>query len=480
MTPFEVVSSKYAYPERVGPNPFIPHPLQIGAINTLAPLDRQGEWMDMGTGKTFVATWCALYLLMKMGHPVLVIMPPILIRQWAKWLRLITPSPSIVEFRNSKRGKGKGAAQAERDALSLNADFILVGYQIFRKEFSRFAQHFAGRRFTLILDEAQHIGSLDAQIHDLVAELAIGQTPILLSGTPSDPVINAYGLIKFTAPGSYRNFKHFKAEHVDEYDFFKRPSKYCNLELLNQNLAKNSVRILFTDMYDSAQEPLVSLREYDLAEDHQRLYRKMADEQLLLMPDGGKLDLTSATRLVHALGQVIVNYGHFSGNEKHHSTTLDMIEEKMEQLGEHGKLLVFAHYKLSIAKLVSTFSKYGAVGINSEVTAAQKERNKERFIDDPKCRLIAVQYRSAALGLDGLQWVCNNGVMLEPPQQPYLIRQAIGRLQRGGQKYRVMFDIMIAERTLQVRAFKNLLNNDEIVNQTIRNKEDLRRMVYGE
>jgi hypothetical protein len=477
LTPFELVNQHYKVPAHIEPRP-----LQIEAINELAPLKRQGEWLDMGTGKTFVSTWCALYWHILQGLPVIVLMPPILIRQWANWLSSITPAPSFVEYvaKPKQRNGEKVSAASQRAALDLNVQFILCGYQIFYKERARFQEHFAGREFCVIADEASYIGSLDANIHDFVYDLAIGQHVMMLSGTPSDPPLISYGLMKFTAPGSYRNYKHFLAEHVEEWDFFDRPKKYCNLDILNANLAKNSKRVLFSDMYDSTEEPHVALREYDLEPAHAKLYRKIADEQLLEMPDGGKLDLTSATRLIHALGQLIVNYGHFSGNEKHRSSALDLIDEKMEEMGTHGKLVVFAHYRLTVAHMVQQYKRYGAVGINSEVSATNKEKHKQRFMHDDKCRMIVVQYQSAALGLDGLQSVSHRMVLFEPPQAPRYIRQAIGRLYRGGQKYRVMVDIGVAEQTLQVRAFKNLLNNDEVINATIRNKEDLRRMVYGQ
>lgn len=51
MTPFETVLTYYTFPERIKP-----HPLQIETINDLAPLPNSGEWLDMGTGKSFCST----------------------------------------------------------------------------------------------------------------------------------------------------------------------------------------------------------------------------------------------------------------------------------------------------------------------------------------------------------------------------------------------------------------------------------------
>lgn len=466
MTPYEVVEANFTLPAHIKK-----HPLQVGVVNRTADLNNSGHWLDMGTGKTLVSTACALYHRIAFGNQLtLVIMPPLLIPQWGRWLRSITPAQRVVEYRGTP---------AKRKGMALDGDFLLVGIQIFKKEYAKFVGAVAGKRFTLIVDEATMLGNIETNNHEKVFEIAVGQQQLLLSGTPLNKPIDTYALMKFTAPGTYRNLKHFESEHVEERDFYGLPTRYRNLDVLKSSLMINSERVLFEDMYSDTEEPLFIPFEYDLCAAHYKLYKRLAEEELLRLPDGGKIDGTTANKLRHALGQIIVNWGHFSGVEGDTSDAVLMLQQTLDELGD-GKLVVFAMYRMTVAVLKAKLSKYGAVTVNSEVTPTQKEKNLQRFMSDPKCRVIVIQFVSGGKGLDGLQHVCNDAVFIEPCLQPRDFHQCVGRLKRMGQKKRVRVRMAIANRTTQVRGFKLLLDNDETVNEVIRNATDLRKAIFGE
>lgn len=464
MTPFETVLSYYTFPERIKP-----HPKQIEVINDLAPLHNSGEWLDMGTGKTFCSTATGLYHKIVWGNQIIAIMPPILLRQWGRWLAEIKPALTVTEYRGTPK---------QREALDLDVDFILVGVQIFKKDYQRFLDHFSGKAYTVILDEATFAGNIESDNHQKVYDFTIGHPVIPLTGTPMNSVMDAYGLMKFTAPGTYRNYREFFNLHVEEVDFYKKPIKFQNLDLLASNMEINTKRILFEDMYPETELPLYDPITYDLDPNHYKLYKKLAEEELLKLPDGGKIDGTTANKLTHALGQIVCNWGHFSGVPSHVATAVEMIEQKLAELGD-GKLLVFAHYKMTVAFLKAHLKKYGVVTVNSEVSDTQKDRHVQTFIHDPRCRVMVAQFISAGKGLDGMQQCANHVFFVEPCQQPRDFHQAVRRLHRLGQKRRVHVMMGIANGTTQVRAFKNLLNNDATVNQVIRSAVDLRAAIFG-
>ena len=260
---------------------------------------------------------------------------------------------------------------------------------------------------------------------------------------------------------------------------FNNVTEWDNLDLLAKNMTVNAKRVLLEDIYDEMPEVTYTPLEYDLDPKHARLYRKLAEEELLRLPDGGKIDATTANKLTHALGQIIVNYGHFAGDSSLVSKSLDMAEELLEELGD-GKLLMFANYRMSIALLVEKLAKYGAVGVNSEVTSSQKEKNIEKFIHDPSCRVMVAQVRSAGFGLDGLQAVANTIFYIEPCSSPRDFHQSVARLVRQGQSRPVQVYMGVAAGTLQRRAFNNLMKNDSLVNSVIRNAADLRDLVLGD
>lgn len=470
MTPFETILQHYRFPERIGDNPFIPHPLQIDAINTLASLVGEGHYHGMGSGKTFIATACTLYHKIRYSHRVIAVMPPLLLKQWARWLKLISPALSVCVY---------AGTPAQRRALSLDVDFVLVGVQIFKKEYARFVEFFRGKPFSLIIDEpTQFMSSINSDAHDKLHDFQIGHPVLLLTGTPGTNPMHAYSMIKFVTPGTYRNRKQFEDVHVGDRDFFGHPSRWKNLDVLNENLMRNAGRILFEDMYSAAEPPLVVPFHYDLEPEHLRLYRKLAEDEVLKIEEG-KIDATAVSKLTHALGQIIVNWGHFAADHSKVSNSLKVIDERLDELGE-SKLLVFCHYKMTAALLASRFARLCAGVINGEATAKQRERAKDRFIDEPKARLLVLQTKSGAFGLDGLQHVCNTCLFIEPTMQPDVLHQAIARLYRTGQRNRVRAYFGIADGTLQVRRFRALLKNDGVANQVIRNAHDLRQMIFGE
>ena len=462
MTPTEIALSHYTLPFKL-------KPYQVEVVDDLGPLDEEGHYLDPGTGKTACSTVIALFRKIYYQERCVVIMPPILLKQWETWLRSIKPCPSVIKY---------AGTPAERKAMSLYADFVLVGIQIFKKEYARFEEFFKDKQYVTIVDEATMLSNIGTGNHEKVHDFTVGRPRLMLTGTPMNNPMDAYGLLKFVAPGLYRNMKQFERLHVAERDFFGNPSKWDNLDLLAKNMTVNAKRILLADVYDQMPEVSYIPLNYDLDPKHLKLYRKLAEEELLRLPDGGKIDATQATRLVHALGQIVANWGHFAGDPELEANIIELTKEKLDELGD-GKLLIFAHYRMTVALLADKLAKFGTVTVNSEVTQKQKENNLERFKTDPKCRVMVAQVKSAGYGLDKLQTVCNHVLYAEPCTSPRDFHQANARLIRLGQTKPVQVYMAIASGTLQARAFNNLLNKDEVVNQVIRNVADLRDMIFG-
>ena len=69
---------------------------------------------------------------------------------------------------------------------------------------------------------------------------------------------------------------------------------------------------------------------------------------------------------------------------------------------------------------------------------------------------------------------------LEAAAEPGLsVEACVARLKRIGQRKKVHVMLGIANGTVQARAFRNLLKNDELVNEVIRNASDLRNVIFG-
>ncbi len=118
-------------------------------------------------------------------------------------------------------------------------------------------------------------------------------------------------------------------------------------------------------------------------------------------------------------------------------------EAKVEQLvesiarvaAEAGKLVVFYYHNSVRVALQQRFPH--APIIKGGMTSLQKAAAVERFNKLAFASVMLVQLTSGGVGLDGLQHCASTGYIAELDWTPALLKQAIGRLRRLGQKHPV-------------------------------------------
>lgn len=461
MTPFQLVSQHYQLPVQY-------YPFQITAVDELGPLPEAGLYLDVGCGKTLTSIAAALYkLFTKQVHRVICIMPPILITNWSRNLSKIQ-GVSHTCYRGSP---------AQRKELNLNVDFLLVSYDIFKRDWAYLHDAYFNSTVLLICDEAQAVKNVGTATHKKVRDFAVCNQLMLLTGTPLSNPLDAYAYIKMVAPTIYRNQLQFEQIHVAKYDFFDKPVAWSNIDLLADNLKVNSQRVLKEDVLKDL--PPVTYTEllYDLSPKHAKLYNDIAETQLQAFDDGTKIDLTSASALFNAMQQLPCNAEHFSNGEIE-SSVLEMIDEIMTELGG-GKLVIFTKYIMTNRRLLEKFNKYGVRAVYGEVSPKQKQLNLDAFINDKSCKMILLQLQSAGAGLDGLQDVCSDVLFVELPPTAASFTQAVARVHRSGQHKNVNVRIAIALKTIQAYLWESVQDKDYLVNRCIRGPQDLRDAVMG-
>lgn len=100
-----------------------------------------------------------MYHQIKHGGHTIILMPPVLLRQWYKWLSSIGGIQSVLMY--------KGTPQQRRQ-LDLNAQFVLMSMDIFKRDFQRIYDFFEERNCTLIVDEAVCVKNPSTQNHRCV------------------------------------------------------------------------------------------------------------------------------------------------------------------------------------------------------------------------------------------------------------------------------------------------------------------------
>lgn len=432
----------------------------------MASVPAAGNFSDVGTGKTVVSTVASL---LRDGVQVtLVVVPPILIPQWVAWLEKVGGGP-VCRFQGPPKHRDNLPAESAR--------WVVMSHAIYRDSFPRWSRLGLSKTLELIVDEAhalKNAGSVlfKRTLHQPKAALQ------LLTGTPTSKPSDAYAYIKHKDPTLYRGYGHFEAVHVESRDFFGQVSAWRELELLSERLNAKTVRRTKEEVFGYDLSPIFQRIPYDLHPDHLKLYNRLIDEQLLLLPTGEKIDATTAQRLYHQMQQAVCNWNEFSGDPKNRSAIYDLVDEVVADTRcldpAKSKLIIFTHYKRTSRNLLAYLQPHAA-GAYSEVDSA---KSIERFLHDPACRILVGQPSSCGVGLNPAH-LCSEVLFVEAATVPLLMNQAIGRVDRKGQKVRPTVRFAAANRTIQPSLYSRLLANDELVAK-IEQIDSLRKKLRGE
>lgn len=451
--------------------PFTVAPLQYMDVLTAYRSGRFALFYDVGGGKTLVSTLIA----MMFDYPTVVVMPHILIKQWQRWLkRALIPDSEVYVYYGPKR-----------KATELTKHkWVLTSHAIFRQDKLKFREAYKGRKVTLLLDEAQVIKDVGSKIFKATEAFVGGENPFVpMSATPTAKPIDTYAYMKLKTPGLYRNLKHWEALHIDKVDIYGNPKSYANLDMLRDNFAINAAKRDKKDLFGYDLDPIIDPVPYELSPKHMALYRKLVEEQIYELPDGEKIDATTAQRMRHAMQQLVWNPAAFSGDPTDVATGFDLLDTLCEQVNfmptDRSKFVIWTYYRQSTERIVewmrSKFGNTGAVAYGG----SNSEKAVEAVMFDDKCRWMVANPLSVGAGLE-LQHVCWEMFFAEMVTTPIPNRQAIGRVDRPGQKYRPTIRIGQAEGTIQLQLFKDLLKNDEQTTYIERTKQSLRAALLGE
>lgn len=469
MTPYDKVKERYALP-------FELRPYQTNSVNNLlCPYQRAGLYDEPGTGKTAAATVFSLYWhLMEGTGPYIVLLPPILIPQWGAWLAAITD----LATGKSLSSVAYTGTPAQRKKLDLNQDYILTTYGLLKNDYEYLYDWLSSRPYGVLADEAHVIKNIESQTHKAVKHLAEGRVFAPMTGTPTTTPMDSYAYIKLLAPDIYRNKRHFERLHVGGRDEYDNVSEWINLDLLAENMKVHTSRILRREVRKEVPDVIYTPIKYELDPAHLDLYNRIAEERLVEFEDGSEIDAVSVQALRSALQQVVMNWADYDDVPGRVPKGLELIEETLDELGDR-KLVVVANFRRTNAYLLQALSKYKAVAVYGDVSPAEKQRAIRTFIEEKACRVILLQPQSAGFGVDGLQKVCSDMLIVEAPTTAPPFHQVVARLDREGQTEPVHCRIGVASGTVQVRMLKNLFDNDSLTNKVQGGYKDLRDMVYG-
>lgn len=154
MTNFAEFDKAYGFSEKAG---FKLSEMQVNDVHQFLLWDRSLNTYAVGCGKTVVSTVVAL---MRGKTQKLVLVPPILIDPWGKWLRQV--STGVVEYAGIPK---------ERKAMNVkSAHWLVMSYEIFRRDFARLEVELHGD-LEIIVDEAHSLKNQESVLYKYVARL---------------------------------------------------------------------------------------------------------------------------------------------------------------------------------------------------------------------------------------------------------------------------------------------------------------------
>lgn len=436
--------------------------------------------LPVGYGKTVIATCISLML---QPDTTVILVPPILIAQWVAWLGSIPGAGRVLGYIGSP---------AERRQLQVaGARWLVTSYQLFNNDVERLRKDLARCEVLTVVDECQALKGRGVLFKN-VRNFAAGRDLLLMSGTIASKPGDYYSYVKMNTPDVYASYAQFENIHVAERDVFKQPTKWHNLDLLQVNLNMRRVYRMKEEVHAALPKGRIIPVYYDLSKEHMALYRRLMEEQLLLLDDGGKIDATTATRLYHAAQQIVIDFGYFAGDPTKRSAIFDLIDDVADEINLGGetlvngiaqpasKLILWTTHR-SVSRLIGEHMEQRLAPLGKRAVMAFSEVDSKKsirqFLEDPDTVELTAQPGSAGAGLNP-QYLCWEAGFVQIPTTTIPFIQSTGRIDRKGQRYPPNNRLFVARGTVQERLLQNLFENDDLVNRAAGSKQGIKNLIF--
>lgn len=405
--------------------------------------------------------------------PCIIVCPSSVKTGWKKEWESINPNRSISVIEASKKKK-----DFTTDVIVVNYDLLGVSFPYVTKKGEK------KRRVELKFPEflqREYLAMVADEIHILKNAKAIRSKAFKLLSKNIDRIIGLSGTLIMNRPSELQNILQLLGRYNDifpdwEYfyyrycnmkitEFGRDSSSSCNIQELYEILNhycyfRKEKREVLTELPPIIEQvieiDLSNKKSYEKAEEDFITYLDKVD------PDKIERALRAETLVkLSSLFQLTIE-GKLKGIETY-------IEEWLEA-NEDEKLIVFGIHKDPLSKLIEKFKE--SCLITGEISASQKEKEKALFINDPSKKILFANIDCIGTGVDGLQKVCSNGIFIELPIKPSLLVQAIGRLERMGQKNSINISYLLALNSIDIKIWEVLKEKKNIVDIVVKGYED--------
>ena len=424
---------------------------------------------DVGLGKTFEAI---IYAETTNSFPCLVIVPASVKYNWGeKWSEIVGPKRdiSIIESTETKTRKN-----------NWNAEVVIINYDIIGKKQGRgatvkFKELTSTKWKMVIFDEAHFLKEKKSQ-RAKAAKIIIKPDDLkiqLLTGTAtmSKPVElwNLLLLIKsekYVAEDWYQFVRRYCGGYIGKFGWVTDGA--TNILELNQKLRDNCyIRREKKDVLKELPEVITEVIKVPIT--NKRAVIK-ATENIIdyILETKGDEAAEKAQEAEHLVALGTLRNLSIEGK-------LKAVESYLRDWSQSNeKLVVFGLHREPLDYLSK---KFKCDLIAGGVSSKDKQSIVKNWQVNDKQFLFA-NIESAGTGVDGLQNVCSNMIIIELPWRPSDLWQVIGRLDRSGQKNSPNIKYLLSDDTIDIQMWEMLQAKEEVIT-AVNKGQDIKKSDSG-
>lgn len=391
---------------------------------------------EMGTGKTIQ---CLAAAHAANAFPCLIVCPKKLVLNWRnEWKQWTNMRVHVVGE------KTYGASLYKTGNTLTAADVYIVNYEGLAKV-AKVADKFKFVAF----DEAHFLKNPQAKRTKLAAAVAeFAEYVVAMTGTPvvNDPK-ELYTVLKVLQV--HRNFPSFFDRYVNSktkgMKLHESYLKELNMLLNKYCYMRREKKDVLPDLPDKIRQKIY----IDMDAQYETLYNKaLNDLASFLKRHRGKTD-EQIERATKNEALVKINYLKQVAAEAKLAQGIEFAESLIEQ-GE--KIVVFAHHKVIIDKLMAWGAQYGAVKIDGSISDSNiVNNNVQQFQNNSLCKVIVCSLNAAGVGLT--LTASSRVLFFEMGWTPAIMSQAEDRCHRNGAKDVVYAYYLLANNTIDDKIY---------------------------
>lgn len=424
---------------------------------------------DVGLGKSATTI---TYLELLDLFPCIIVCPSTVKSGWKKEWGIINPSRSVsIIGTKKKKDWDADVIIINYDLLGSSTKYINKKGEEKRKVEVKFPEFFLREYHAIVADE----------IHLLKNSKAIRSKAFRLLSKGIERIIGLSGTLIMNRPSELYNILQITGWYNKifpdwEYYYYR----YCNLKISEygrdsscSSNVKELYEILSHYCYFRKEKrevltelPPIIEQVFEIELSNKKAYKKAEEDLIEYLSN---IDLEKIEKALRAQTLVQLNIL-FQLSIEGKMKQIELYIKEWLEANEDSKLLVFGIHKDPLIKLASCFDE--SCLITGDLSLANKEKEKDAFIERKDKRVLFANIQCIGTGVDGLQKVCSNGIFIELPVRPSELVQAIGRIERMGQKDSINISYLLSPDSVDMKIWDMLKTKKNITDQVIKGYED--------